>query len=210
MGRYIGSSCRICRREGDALFLKGTRCFTDKCAFKKRAKIPGQHGNERQVKKPTGYEIQLRAKQRCRKLYGLLERQFQKYYDMAIAQAGNTGVNLLHILESRLDNVVYRMGFGMSRSQARMWVTHAHFQVNGKNVNIPSYQLKPGDVITVKDNSSLRKLIKDLLEANASREKAPWLEVDRENLKGRFVNLPERAQLDQKIQESLIIEYYSR
>ncbi|MFZ2958979.1 MAG: 30S ribosomal protein S4 [Candidatus Ozemobacteraceae bacterium] len=210
MARYTGSSCRICRREGDALFLKGTRCFTDKCAIKKRNQIPGMHGVGRMNKKHTGYEVQLRAKQRCRKQYGLLERQFKRYYETANRQAGNTGTNLLHLLETRLDNVVYRMGFGMSRSQARMWVTQAHFDVNGKPVNIPSFAVKPGDVISVKEKSSLRKALKDQMEATASRERSPWLDVDRQNLKGRFVSMPERAQLDQKIQESLIIEFYSR
>ncbi|HNW36154.1 MAG TPA: 30S ribosomal protein S4 [Candidatus Ozemobacteraceae bacterium] len=212
MARYTGPSCRICRREGDALFLKGTRCFTDKCAIKRRAKIPGQHGSDRMNmnKKQTGYEIQLRAKQRVRKMYGILERQFQKYYEVASRKTGNTGVNLLHELETRLDNVVFRMGFGISRSQARMWVTQGHFAVNNRNVNIPSYQLKPGDAISLRENSSLRKTIKDIMEASISREISPWLEVDRENCKGKFNALPERAQLDPKIQESLIIEYYSR
>ena len=210
MARYTDSSCRICRREGDALFLKGNRCFTDKCAFKRRPKIPGAHGSDRMIKKPTGYEIQLRAKQRVRKLYGVLERQFRKYYTEATRMSGNSGLNLLNLLETRLDNVVYRMGFGESRPQARMWVTQRHFEVNGKPVNIPSYNVQPGDVITVREKSTLRKPLKDIMEKTSSREKADWLEVDRENLKGKFLKLPERAQLDQKIQESLIIEFYSR
>ncbi len=211
MARYSGPSCRICRREGDALFLKGARCFTDKCSIKRRAKIPGQHGSDRMGnKKQTGYEIQLRAKQRVRKMYGILERQFQKYYEIASRKSGNTGVNLLHELETRLDNVVFRMGFGISRAQARMWVTQGHFSVNNRSVNIPSFQLRPGDVIALRENSSLRKTIKDIMEASISRETSPWLDVDRENCKGKFVSLPERAQLDPKIQESLIIEYYSR
>ncbi len=207
MARYSGPSCRICRREGDALFLKGARCFTDKCSIKRRAKIPGQHGSDRMGnKKQTGYEIQLRAKQRVRKLYGRRDRRFHKDYEIA----GNTGVLLLQELETRLDNVVFRMGFGISRAQARMWVTQGHFTVNNRSVNIPSFQLRPGDVIALRENSSLRKTIKDIMEASISRETSPWLDVDRENCKGKFVSLPERAQLDPKIQESLIIEYYSR
>ncbi|MBF0546426.1 MAG: 30S ribosomal protein S4 [Candidatus Riflebacteria bacterium] len=210
MARYTGPACRICRREGDALFLKGARCYTDKCAIKKRPRIPGQHGPTKMQKKHTGYEVQLRAKQKVRKIYGLLERQFRKYYQMAVQQAGNSGHNLLHILEKRLDNVIFRLGFGMSRNQSRMWVTHGHFQVNGTNVDIPSYSLRPGDVVTVRENSPLKKTFKDVMEKTASRGKSSWLEVDRENLKGRFVNLPPREELDQKIQESLIIEFYSR
>lgn len=210
MARYSGPNCRLCRREGDALFLKGTRCFSEKCAFRKRSQIPGQHGNGRFNRKQTGYEIQLRAKQKVRRIYGVLERQFQNYYELASKKSGNTGVNLLHLLESRLDNVVYRMGFTLSRQQSRMWVTHCHFLVNGKTVNIPSYQVKPGDVITIKASSSLAKQLKDLFETTGSREKASWMEVDAASLKGKFVAYPERSQLDPKIQESLIIEYYSR
>lgn len=210
MGRYNGPNCRLCRREGDALFLKGTRCFTDKCAFKRRAKIPGQHGDARMMRKQTGYEVQLRAKQKVRRIYGLLERQFQNYYVKATQMSGNTGINLLHLLESRLDNVVFRMGFGLSRSQSRMWVTQGHFMVNNHKVDIPSYSVRVGDVISVKETSKLKKLLKDQMEKTSGKEVSSWLEVDREALKGKFVALPERPQLDQKIQESLIVEYYSR
>lgn len=212
MARYTGPVCRICRREGEALFLKGARCFTDKCGYKRRATIPGQHGNGKlnMRRKQTGYEVQLRAKQKVRKLYGILEGQFRKYYEAATRQAGNTGVNLLHQLEKRLDNVAFRMGFGMSRSQTRMWVTQGHFLVNGRAVNIPSYHLRPGDVISIKETSKIRQQLKDILEISSSRELGAWLEVDRENLKGKFAALPERSQLDPNIQESLIIEYYSR
>jgi small subunit ribosomal protein S4 len=210
MARYTGPNCRLCRREGETLFLKGARCFTDKCSIKRRNQIPGQHGTARTNKKHTGYEVQLRAKQKCRRIYGVLERQFQLYYERATKMAGNTGTNLLHLLETRLDNVVYRMGFTMSRSQSRMWVVHKHFLVNGQSVNIPSYRIKPGDVVTVKENSTLRKHLKDLVDKTSSREKASWLEVDMETLKGKFVTLPERALLDPKIQENLIVEYYSR
>lgn len=210
MARYTGPNCRLCRREGDALFLKGTRCFSDKCSIKRRPQIPGQHGTARVNKKHTGYEIQLRAKQKVRRIYGILEAQFEKYYEHATSQTGNTGINLLHLLETRLDNVVYRMGFSFSRNQSRMWVTHGHFMVNGKPVNIPSYKIRPGDVVTVKETSDLRKSLKDIMESTSSRDKNAWLEVDAENLKGKFVALPERSQLDQKIQETLIIEYYSR
>ncbi len=209
MARYTDSVCRQCRREGDALFLKGARCYTDKCAIKRRAQIPGQHGAERMNKKPTNYSVQLRAKQRVRRTYGVLERQFQRYYGLAIRMTGNTGTNLLQLLERRLDNVLYRMGFGNSRAQCRMWVVHNHFEVNGHAVNIPSFSVKPGDVVAVRKKSSLRKTFKDMFEAGG-REKSPWVEVDTEALKGKLVALPERTQLDPKIQENLIVEYYSR
>ena len=210
MARYTGSVCRICRREGDQLFLKGARCFTEKCAFKRRSFVPGQHGAEQMRKKATGYEVQLRAKQKLRKTYGILERQFRKYYEAASRKSGNSGVNLLHQLETRLDNVAFRMGFGLSRAQTRMWITQGHFDINGRKCNIPSYQLRAGDVIAIRESSKIRQQIKDALEINSSREASSWLEVDRENLKGKFVALPERAQLDPKIQEHLIIEFYSR
>jgi small subunit ribosomal protein S4 len=161
-------------------------------------------------KKATGYEVQLRAKQKLRKTYGILERQFRKYFETASRKAGNSGVNLLHQLETRLDNVAFRMGFGLSRAQTRMWVTQGHFDINGRKCNIPSYQLKAGDVIAIRESSKIRPQIKDALEINSSRDASSWLEVDRENLKGKFVALPERTQLDPKIQEHLIIEFYSR
>ncbi len=210
MARYTGSVCRICRREGDQLFLKGARCFTEKCAFKRRATVPGQHGSEQMRKKATGYEVQLRAKQKLRKTYGILERQFRKYYETANRKGGNSGVNLLHQLETRLDNVAFRMGFGLSRAQTRMWVTQGHFEINGRKCNIPSIQLRPGDTIAIRESSKIRTQIKDALEINSSREANAWLEVDREKLKGKFNALPERTQLDPKIQEHLIIEFYSR
>jgi len=210
MARYTGSVCRICRREGDQLFLKGARCFTEKCAFKRRATVPGQHGAEQMRKKPTGYEVQLRAKQKVRKTYGVLERQFRKYYESANRKGGNTGTNLLHELETRLDNVAFRLGFGLSRAQTRMWITQGHFEINGRKCNIPSCQLRPGDVITIRESSKIKNQIKDALEITSSRESSSWLELDRENLKGKFLALPERAQLDPKIQEHLIIEFYSR
>ncbi len=161
-------------------------------------------------KKQTGYEIQLRAKQKVRKSYGILERQFRKYYEVANRKEGNTGINLLHQLETRLDNVAFRMGFGISRAQARMWVTQGHFEVNGRKCNIPSYQLRPGDVVAIRETSKLRPQVKDVLEISSKRDESPWIEVDKENLKGKFVTLPERSQLDPKIQESLIVEFYSR
>jgi small subunit ribosomal protein S4 len=210
MARYTGSVCRLCRREGEQLFLKGARCFTEKCAFKRRSFVPGQHGAGQMHKKPTGYHIQLRAKQKVRRTYGILEAQFRKYYEAAIRKDGNSGTNLLHQIETRLDNVVYRMGFGMSRAQARMWVTQGHFEVNGKACNIPSYQLRPGNTITVRENSKLKPTIKDTLEITSSREASSWLTVDREKLSGTFNALPEREQLDPNIQENLIIEFYSR
>ncbi len=210
MARYTGSVCRLCRREGDQLFLKGARCYTEKCAFKRRATIPGVHGADKMRKKQTGYEVQLRAKQKVRRTYGILEAQFRKYYEAASRKSGNTGTNLLHQLETRLDNVVFRMGFGISRAQARMWVTQGHFEVNNRKCNIPSYQLRPGDEIKLLDNSKVRKTVKDIMEISSSREVSAWLQVDRENLKGKFLALPERSQLDPKIQEHLIVEFYSR
>lgn len=210
MARYTGSVCRICRREGDQLFLKGARCFSEKCAFKRRAAVPGQHGAEAMRRKATGYEVQLRAKQKVRKTYGILESQFRRYYEAANREEGNTGINLLHKLEKRLDNVAYRLGFGISRAQTRMWVTQGHFEVNGKRCNIPSYQLRPGDVVAIRENSKIKNQVKDTLEVTANREACGWLELDRENLKGKFLALPERSALDAKIQEHLIVEYYSR
>lgn len=210
MARYTGSVCRICRREGDQLFLKGPRCFTEKCAFKRRPTVPGQHGNNQMRKKSTGYEVQLRAKQKLRKTYGVLERQFRKYYEVANRKVGNSGVNLLHQLETRLDNVAFRMGFGLSRAQTRMWVTQGHFEINGHKCDIPSCQLKAGDVIAIRESSKIKSQIKDALEISSSRMASAWLEVDREKLNGKFVMLPERTQLDPKIQEHLIIEFYSR
>ncbi|MEW6712603.1 MAG: 30S ribosomal protein S4, partial [Candidatus Riflebacteria bacterium] len=174
------------------------------------ATIPGVHGLEKMRKKQTGYEIQLRAKQKVRRTYGILEAQFRKYYEAANRKGGNTGTNLLHQLETRLDNVVFRMGFGISRAQARMWVTQGHFEVNNRKCNIPSYQLRPGDEIKLLDNSKVRKTVKDIMEISSSREVSAWLQVDRENLKGKFLALPERSQLDPKIQEHLIVEFYSR
>lgn len=190
--------------------MKGARCYTDKCSFKRRSTIPGQHGTDRMRKKQTGYEVQLRAKQKLRRTYGILENQFHNYYLKATKQAGNTGVNLLHQLEKRLDNVIFRMGFGISRAQARMWATQGHFCVNGKPVNIPSFQLRPGDVVSVKENSSIKKQLKDTLEISTTKDVSPWLEVNVENLSGKFLSLPERSQLDPNIQESLIVEFYSR
>lgn len=210
MARYSGPVCRICRRENTALFLKGKRCFTDKCAIKRRPQIPGQHGKGRFNKKPTEYEIQLREKQKVRRTYGLLEAQFRNYYEKAAAQSGNTGVNFLRLLECRLDNTLYRLGFGMSRAQSRMWVTQGHFSVNGRKVSIPSFSLKPGDVVSVRDTSPLKRAVKDILEVTSSRDRSAWLELDAENLKGKILKLPDRGELDQSIQESLIVEYYSR
>ncbi|MGM0600865.1 MAG: 30S ribosomal protein S4 [Candidatus Rifleibacteriota bacterium] len=210
MARYTGSVCRLCRREGEQLFLKGARCYTEKCSFKRRPGFPGIHGNKRMRRKQTGYEIQLRAKQKVRRTYGILESQFRKYYEIANQKDGNTGVNLLHQLETRLDNVVYRMGFGISRPQARMWVTQGHFSINGRKCNIPSYQLRPGDEIKLSEKSKVRNQVKDIMEISTGRQESSWLEVDQENLKGKFVKLPEREQLDSKIEEHLIVEFYSR
>lgn len=210
MARYVGAVCRLCRREGDQLFLKGARCYTDKCSFKRKSVLPGQHGAEQMRSKQTGYEIQLRAKQKVKRIYGILEKQFRKYYEVASRKGGNAGVNLLHQLETRLDNVAYRMGFGISRAQTRMWVTQGHFEVNGRRCNIPSYQLRPNDQVKVAENSKVRAQIKDALEMNSNRESSDWLSVDADKLSGVFLELPDRSKLDPKIQENLIIEFYSR
>ncbi len=208
MARYTDSVCRQCRREGVKLFLKGDRCSGAKCALTKRHTPPGQHGQSR--RKPSEYGIQLREKQKCRRAYGVLESQFRKYYDMASNMRGVTGDNMLRLLECRLDNVVYRLGFGESRPMARQMVNHGHIQVNGKKVDIPSYLVKAGDVITIKERSRDMENLKVLREQGASRLVPKWLELDAENLTGKVVTLPERDQIDLSIEEHLIVEFYSR
>lgn len=208
MARYIGSECRICRRENIKLFLKGERCFTDKCAVERRNYAPGQHGQGRS--KISDYGLQLREKQKLRKMYGILERQFRGYFKMAERQKGVTGENLLQILERRLDNIVYRMGFASSRNLARQLVTHRHFKVNGRNVNIPSYLLKVGDAVEIKKKE---RKIPQVLESIARMEGKglpPWLEFDREKLRGRLINLPTKEDIALPIQEQLVVELYSK
>lgn len=208
MARYIGPDCRQCRREGTKLYLKGDRCYSNKCAIDRRSYAPGQHGQGR--KKASEYGIQLREKQKLRRIYGVLERQFELYFDKAERKAGITGENLLQILESRLDNIVYRMGFSSSRTQARQLVKHGHFIVNGHRVDIPSYICKPDDLIEVREKSRSTDLFKELASAAASRGSLAWLDVDYEAMKGRIMALPRREQIDVPVQEHMIVELYSR
>ena len=208
MARYTDAVCRICRREGDKLFLKGDRCYTDKCAIARRGYAPGQHGQGR--KKASEYATQLREKQKAKKYYGLLEKQFHHYFELAEKMPGMQGENLLKLLESRLDNVVYRAGFAMSRPEARQLVSHAHFTVNGKKVNIPSYLVKAGDVIAIRESSMGSDKVKGVLEANASRPALNWLSVDRAKAQATVVALPERSEIDLQVAEHLIVELYSK
>ena len=208
MARYRDAVCRICRREGDKLFLKGDRCYTDKCAIARRGYAPGQHGQGR--KKMSEYGTQLREKQKAKRYYGLLENQFYHCFELASKMTGKTGENLLKVLESRLDNVVYRAGFAMSRPEARQLVSHGHFTVNGKPVNIPSYMVKAGDVVAIVEKSMSSDKIKGVLEANASRPALNWLSVDKNKAQATVVNLPERGEIDLQVEEQLIVELYSK
>ncbi|MGA2601038.1 MAG: 30S ribosomal protein S4 [Bryobacteraceae bacterium] len=210
MARYIGPVCRQCRREGMKLFLKGERCHTEKCAIEKRNFAPGQHGKDRKPKL-VGYGLQLREKQKARRYYRLLEGQFRNLFEKASAQKGITGENLLNTLERRLDNVVYRMGFGTSRAQARQLVRHGHLLVNGKKVNIPSFDTKPGDVLEVRESSKNNPTILAARDATAHAPSPNWLEVDRDNLRGRLIAQPKREELVQiQLNEQLIVELYSK
>lgn len=208
MARYTGAVCRLCRREGLKLFLKGERCYTDKCGISRRAYPPGQHGQGR--KKMSEYGLQLREKQKARRYYGVLESQFAKYFEMANKKLGVTGDNLLSILESRLDNVVYRLGFGTSRPEARQLVMHGHFTVNGRKVDIPSFLVKAGDVITIREKSRGSEKIKDVLETTSSRAVPKWLDLDRNTLTAKVVALAERDDIDLPLEEHLIVELYSK
>ena len=208
MARYTGPVCRLCRREGMKLFLKGDKCYAEKCPMNKRAFAPGQHGQGR--KKMSEYGMQLREKQKVRRYYGVLESQFAHYFELAEKKEGITGENLLTILESRLDNVVYRLGFAMSRAEARQLVTHGHFTVNGKKVNIPSYLVKAGDVVALKSGSKDSEKIKAGLEATASKVIPKWLELNRETCEGKVVTLAARDDIDLETQETLIVELYSK
>jgi small subunit ribosomal protein S4 len=209
MARYTGAVCRLCRREGQKLFLKGDRCYTDKCALERRAYAPGMHGNARN-KKLSEYGVQLREKQKARRYYGVLESQFADYFEMATKRKGMTGENLLAILESRLDNVVYRLGFAMSRAEARQLVRHGHFTINGKKANIPSQLVNVGDVIELKDTSRSLDKFKGSLEANASRVIPKWLEMDKTHNTAKVVAVPAREDIDLPIEEHLIVELYSK
>jgi len=209
MARYIGPVCRLCRREGEKLFLKGEKCYTEKCPFERRGYPPGQHGQGRR-QRPTEYGIHLREKQKLRRIYGVLERQFERYYREAARRKGVTGENLLILLESRLDNIVYRLGFAPSRAAARQLVMHGHVTVNGRKVDIPSAQVRPGDVIEVREKSRQIPMIKESVEAATSRGLPAWLELDAEAMRGTVKSLPTRDQIDVQVQEHLIVEHYSR
>lgn len=208
MARYTGAVCRQCRREGQKLFLKGERCYTDKCAISRRSHAPGQHGQGR--KKNSEYGLQLRAKQMTRRYYGVLESQFRHYYDLAEKKEGKTGEALLSILESRLDNVVYRLGWASSHAEARQLVGHGHFTVNGKKVNIPSYLTKPGDVISIAESSRSSEKFKAVIEANASRPVPKYLEVNNDAYEGRVIAVAKREEIELAVDETLIVELYSK
>jgi small subunit ribosomal protein S4 len=209
LARDTGSSCRLCRRENLKLFLKGDRCYGDKCAFERRPYPPGQHG-QRRGGKLSDYKMQLREKQKVKRIYGVLEKQFRKYYYRAEKQKGITGTNLLILLECRLDNVVYRMGFASSRKQARQLIRHNHFLVVDKKVNIPSFQVKVGDVIQVREGSQKVPAFSEALETVVRRGIPEWMEVDKENFRGTLKTLPNREELTMPIQEQLIVELYSK
>lgn len=208
MARYRDAVCKQCRRENMKLFLKGERCLSDKCAMEKRPFAPGEHGRRRS--KMSDYSIQLREKQKAKRTYGLLEKQFRNYYYLAVKQKGITGERLLQLLETRLDNVVYRLNFAFSRNEARQTVRHSHLTVNGKAVNIPSYRVRPGDVILINEKSGKARRIKELLESNFKSRIPDWLELDASNLSGKVLSIPSRDDIDAQIQEQLIVELYSK
>ncbi len=212
MAKYRGPVCKLCRREGEKLFLKGTRCYTPKCAIERRSYPPGMHGKGAQFrrKRESDYNRQMRAKQKARRMYGMLERQFHRYYEVSLRRRGLTGLNLLQILESRLDNVIFRLGYGSDRAEARLLVTHGHFSVNSRRTDVPSMLLQPGDVVTVRDGSRTRTYFKDLPAIAEERNVPAWLSRDLKTLSGTVVRLPERAEIDSNLQEQLIVEYYSR
>ena len=208
MARYTGASCRVCRREGEKLFLKGERCYTEKCSVTRRQYAPGQHGQSK--KKLSEYGVQLREKQKAKKFYGVLESQFRKYFEMAAKSKGMTGENLLKILETRLDNIVYRLGYARSRAEARQLVRHGHFSVNGGKVNIPSYIVKPNDQIEVREGSKGDEVFKEILESTESKVVPAWLSADHASLKGSVVAAPAREDVDLPVQEHMIVELYSK
>jgi small subunit ribosomal protein S4 len=215
MAKYLGPVCRLCRREGEKLFLKGERCFTPKCAFERRSFAPGQHGKSgSRSRSATGRESdfarQLRAKQKARRVYGTMERQFRRYYETAQQRRGLTGLNLLQILESRLDNVVFRLGFASSRAQARLLVTHGHFTVNGRRTDVPSMLLDAGDIVQVREGSREATYFKELVDFAEKRNFPAWVNRDLKSLTGTVQRLPERAEIDGNLNEQLIVEFYSR
>ena len=211
MARYKDAVCKLCRREGEKLFLKGERCLSPKCALERRPYPPGLHGRQAQFRrKKSDYGLQLRAKQKTRRVYGVMERQFRRYFREAERRRGLTGTNLLILLESRLDNVVYRLGFALSRPQGRQMVRHGHFEVNGRKVNVPSYLVKPGDIVAVRPNSRSKALFKEIALDLEHRAVPDWLSRDDVAMSGRVLSLPERGDIDVTINEQLIVEYYSR
>jgi small subunit ribosomal protein S4 len=212
MAKYRGPVCKLCRREGEKLFLKGQRCFTPKCAFERRSYPPGEHGKDSQFRRRrvSDYSRQLREKQKTRRVYGITERQFRRYYRTAMQERGMTGENLLRLLERRLDNVVFRLGYAESRAQARTLVTHGHFNVNGRRTDIPSMLVREGDEIEVREGSRKRTYFKQLPEIAESKTVPDWLERDISILFGKIVKMPERMDVDANLNEQLIIEYYSR
>lgn len=212
MSKYTGPVCKLCRREGEKLFLKGQRCFTPKCAFERRGFPPGDHGRDAQFRRRrlSDYSRQLREKQKTRRIYGVTERQFRRFYTSALRKRGMTGENLLQTLERRLDNAVYRLGFAANRSEARLLVTHGHFNVNGRRTDVPSMLVRPGDLIAVRPGSRTRPYFKSLGEVAESRTVPRWLERDLKALSGKVLELPERRDIDASLNEQLIIEFYSR
>ena len=208
MARYTGAVCKLCRREGQKLFLKGDRCYTGKCALTRREYAPGQHGQSR--KKKSEYCLQAREKQKAKRYYCVLEKQFSNYFEKASKMKGQSGENLLKLLELRLDNVVYRLGFAMSRPEARQLVRHNHFTINGKKASIPSMSVKVGDVIALKDKSRSSEKFKAVIEANGSKPMPKWLDLNRDTLEGKIIAMPERDDVDLPIEEHLIVELYSK
>ena len=212
MSKYIGPACKLCRREGEKLFLKGERCFSSKCAIEKREFAPGQHGRtgSRGGDRQSDYSRQLRAKQKARRVYGIMERQFRRYHSVALRRRGLTGLNLLQALETRLDNVIFRMGYAPNRATARLLVSHGHFMVNDHRADVPSMLLKPGDVVSVYGGSRKATYFKELRDVAEPRTVPTWLERDLNELRGKVLRLPERAEIDGNLNEQLIVEYYSR
>ncbi|MBP5618596.1 MAG: 30S ribosomal protein S4 [Clostridia bacterium] len=208
MARYTGPVCKLCRRESEKLFLKGVKCYSEKCPMNDRNFVPGQHGKGR--KKTSEYGLQLRAKQKARRYYGVLENQFHHYFEIAELKTGVTGENLLRLLESRLDNVVYRLGWANSRAEARQLVVHNHYTINGKKVNVPSLLVKEGDVISIKAGSRDSAKIKEILEANDGRPTPTWLDRNSETLEAKVLHLPAREEIDAPVEEQLIVEFYSK
>ena len=212
MAKYRGPVCKLCRREGEKLFLKGERCYSPKCSFDRRGYPPGQHGKGAQFRRrrASDYNRQLRAKQKARRVYGIMERQFRRYYAVSLSRRGLTGLNLLQILESRLDNVVFRLGYADSRAQARLLVTHGHFSVNGRRTDVPSMLVSEGDRVSVREGSRKRTYFKDLSAVAEDKNVPTWLSRDLKTLSGTVLRLPERSEIDSNLNERLIVEYYSR